>query len=123
MCDNCHYHGSVMGTQEDARKSFLSAIANASSQVSDMQAGIIAKDFKDRMEVAAFGSVPDILNISSRIYLGYLKIALDKAKTEKDLLMIAGLYDQLSDTAIQISGFVDELSTTADEIKASLKEG
>ena len=57
------------------------------------------------------------------MYLANLKVALDKAKADKDIELVAKLYDQLASTAIQISGFIDELGTTADEIKASLKEG
>lgn len=123
MCNKCQSHSAKMMGATDARKGFLTMIADASSQVSEMSAGIIAKNIGDQVEIGAFGSIKEVISISGNMYLANLKVALDKAKAEKDIELVAKLYDQLANTAIQISGFIDELSTTADEIKASLKEG
>lgn len=123
MCNHCQSHSAKMVGATDARKGFLTMIADTSSQISEMQAGIIAKNIGDKVEIGAFGSIEEVISISGNMYLANLKVALDKAKADKDLVLIAKLYDQLTGTAIQISGFVDELSRTTDEIKASMKEG
>ena len=123
MCYHCELHGANMKEANDARKDFLTMIADTSSQISEMEAGIIVRNIGDKVEIGAFGSIKDILSMSGNLYLANLKVALDKAKAEKDLEVVAKLYNQLAHTAIQISGFIDELSATADEIKASMKEG
>ena len=123
MCNHCQSHSAKMVGATDARKGFLTMITDASSQISEMETGIIAKSNGDKVEIGAFGSIEDVISISGNMYLANLKVALDKAKADKDIELVAKLYDQLASTAIQISGFIDELGTTADEIKASLKEG
>lgn len=123
MCYHCELHGSSKKEVNDARKDFLTMIADTSSQISEMESGILARNVGDKVGIGAFGSIKDILSMSGNLYLANLKVALDKAKDEKDLEMVAKLYNQLAHTAIQISGFIDELSATANEIKASMKEG
>lgn len=123
MCNHCQSHSAKMVGTTDARKGFLTMIADASSQISEMETGIIAKSNGDKVEIGAFGSIEEVISISGNMYLANLKVALDKAKADKDIELVAKLYDQLANTAIQISGFIDELGTTSDEIKASLKEG
>lgn len=123
MCNHCQSHSASRMGANDARKGFLSMIVTTSSQVSEMEAGILVKNFGDNVEVGAFGSINDILSMSGNLYLANLKVGLEEAKAEKNIELVSRLYDQLAVTAIQISGFIDELSKTTDEIKASKKEG
>ena len=123
MCYHCELHGASKKEANDARKDFLTMFADTSSQISEMESGILARNVGDKVEIGAFGSIKDILSMSGNLYLANLKVALDKAKAEKDLEMVAKLYNQLAHTALQISGFIDELSSTTEEIKASMKEG
>lgn len=123
MCNHCQSHSAKMVGATDARKGFLTMIADASSQISEMETGIIAKSNGDKVEIGAFGSIKDVLSVSGNMYTANLKVALDKAKADNDIELVAHLYHQLTETAIQISNFIDELSATADGIKESLKEG
>ena len=43
MCNHCQSHSAKMVGATDARKGFLTMIADASSQISEMETGIIAK--------------------------------------------------------------------------------
>ena len=123
MCNHCQSHSAKMVGATDTRKGFLTMIADASSQISEMETGIIAKSNGDKVEIGAFGSIKDVLSVSGNMYAANLKVALDKAKADNDIELVAHLYHQLTETAIQISNFIDDLSATADEIKASMKEG
>lgn len=123
MCNHCQSNSAKMVGATDARKGFLTMIADASSQISEMETGIIAKSNGDKVEIGAFGSIEDVLSVSANMYTANLKVALDKAKADNDFELVAHLYHQLTETAIQISNFIDELSTTADEIKEASKEG
>lgn len=123
MCNHCQSHSAKMVGSTDARKGFLTMIADASSQISEMETGIIAKSIKDKVEIGAFGSIEDVISISGNMYLANLKVALDKAKADKDLETAFMLFNQIVNMTDGIKEFMSELDKTTDEIKASLKEG
>jgi hypothetical protein len=107
----------------DARKGFLTMIADTSSQVSEMSAGIIAKNIGDKVEIGAFGSIEGVISISGNMFLANLKVALDKAKAEKDLDTVFMLFNQIVNMTDNLKGFMVELDKTTDEIKASMMGG
>ena len=75
MCNHCQSHSAKMVGATDARKGFLTMIADASSQISEMETGIIAKSNGDKVEIGAFGSIEDVISISGNMYLANLKVA------------------------------------------------
>lgn len=123
MCNHCQSHSAKMVGATDARKGFLTMIADASSQVSEMEAGIIAKSNGDKVEIGAFGSIEDVISISGNMFLANLKVGLDKAKAEKDLETVFMLFSQIVNMTDNVKDFMVELDKTTDEIKASMKEG
>lgn len=121
MCNHCQSHGLDDEAKKQVRQGFLKMLADSSSQMSEMEAGILIKNFGGgRTEVGSFGSLNDIVSISSYTYLAVLKVALDKAKAEKDMATAIMLYNQVTGTAEQLKGFIAELDKTTDEIKASM---
>ena len=123
MCNHCQSHGLSEEAKNQVRSGFLSMLANSSSQISEMDAGILVKNIDGKVEVASFGSLTNIVSMSSYNYLAVLKVALDKAKSENDIQMAFMLFDQLVSLTDNLKGFMEELDRTTDEIKASLKEG
>ena len=61
--------------------------------------------------------------MSSKVSMSVLKIALEKAKSEKDIQLAFMLFNQVNDIANELKGFVAELDEVTDEIKSSAKEG
>ena len=99
-------------------------LVDSSSQMSEMEAGILIKNFGGgRTEVGSFGSLNDILDMSSQTYPALLKVALDRAKAENDLELTFMLFDQVNDMAHALRGFTEELDKVTDEIKASMMGG
>ena len=45
MCNHCHNHGAGEESKNQVRRGFLKMLADSSSQMSKMQAGIIIKNF------------------------------------------------------------------------------
>lgn len=123
MCNHCQSHSAKMIGATDARKVFLTMIADASSQISEMETGIIAKSNGDKVEIGAFGSIEDVISISGNMFLANLKVGLDKAKAEKDLETAFMLFNQIVNMTDGIKEFMSELDKTTAEIKASMKEG
>ena len=123
MCNHCQSHSAKMVGATDARKGFLSMIADASSQISEMETGIVATSNGDKVEIGAFGSIEDVISISGNMFLANLKVGLDKAKAEKDLETVFMLFSQIVDMTDNVKEFMVELDKTTDEIKASMKEG
>lgn len=123
MCNHCQSHSAKMMDATDARKGFLTMIADTSSQVSEMSAGIIAKNIGDKVEIGAFGSIEGVISISGNMFLANLKVALDKAKAEKDLDTVFMLFNQIVNMTDNLKGFMVELDKTTDEIKASMMGG
>ena len=96
-------------------------LADSSSQMSKMQAGIIIKNFGGgKTEVGSFGSLKNILDMSSQTYTALLKVALDKAKAENDIALTFMLSEQVTNMANALKGFVAELDETTEEIKESM---
>lgn len=121
MCNHCHSHGSGEDSKKQVRQGFLKMLVDSSSQMSEMEAGIVIKDFGGgKREVGSFGSLYDILDMSSQAYTALLKVALDRAKAENDLGLTFLLFDQVGDMANALKGFTAELDKTTDEIKASM---
>ena len=121
MCNHCHSHGSSEESKKQVRLGFLKMLADSSSQMSEMEAGILIKNFGGgRTEVGSFGSLQDILDMSSQTYTALLKVALDRAKAENDLALTFMLFDQVNDMANALKGFVAELDETTEEIKESM---
>ena len=79
MCNHCNHNGDDQKAQEYAQKVFLSQLAETSTEISRMTSGILAKDIDGQVEIYSFGSLKDILSISSNAYLGSLEFALEKA--------------------------------------------
>lgn len=123
MCNHCQSHDFGEVAKNQVRSGFLSILAKTSSQISEMEAGIIVKDFGDDMKIGAFGSFDDVLSMASRVYISNLKVALDKAKSENDIQMAFMLFSQVSAMANNLKSFVAELDKTTEEIKSSIKEG
>ena len=123
MCNHCQSHSAKMVGATDARKGFLSMIAGASSKISEMETGIIAKSNGDKVEIGAFGSIEDVISISGNMFLANLKVGLDKAKAENDLETVFMLFRQIVNMTDNVKEFMVELDKTTDEIKASLNEG
>ena len=122
MCYHCELHGSSKKEVNDARKDFLTMIADTSSQISEMESGILARNVGDKVEIGAFGSIEGILSMTSHAYTATLKVALDKAKSEKDIEMAFMLFNQIVNMTDNHRDFMTDLDKTTDEIKASMKE-
>lgn len=124
MCNHCHNHGAGEESKNQVRRGFLKMLADSSSQMSKMQAGIIIKNFGGgKTEVGSFGSLMNILDMSSQTYTSLLKVALDKAKAENDIALTFMLSEQVTNMANALKGFVAELDETTEEIKESMMEG
>lgn len=124
MCNHCQSHGLGEGSKKQVRQGFLKMLVDSSSQMSEMEAGILIKNFGGgRTEVGSFGSLNDILDMSSQTYPALLKVALDRAKAENDLELTFMLFDQVNDMAHALRGFTEELDKVTDEIKASMMGG
>ena len=80
MCNHCHSHEAVEKFKADSRKVFLSSLSETSSQISEIEVGILAKDLKDSVGVVTFGSIPDILGMLNMVYMSVLKASLEKSK-------------------------------------------
>lgn len=123
MCNHCQSHEADEKFKVESRKVFLSSLSETSSQISKMNAGILAKDMEDSVGVVSFGSFQDVLAMSSKVSMSVLKIALEKAKSEKDIQLAFMLFNQVDAIANDLKGFVAELDKTTDEIKASMMGG
>lgn len=123
MCNHCHSHEAVEKFKTDSRKAFLSSLSETSSQISEIEVGILAKDVKDSVGVITFGSIPDILGMLNMVYMSVLKASLEKAKSENDIQMAFMLFNQIVNITDEIKDFMTELDKITDEIKASINEG
>lgn len=123
MCNHCQSHEADEKFKAESHKVFLSSLAETSSQISKMNAGILAKDMEDSFGIVSFGPFQDVLAMSSKVSMSVLKIALEKAKSEKDIQLAFMLFNQVNDMANELKGFVAELDKVTDEIKSSAKEG
>ncbi len=124
MCNHCHNHGAGEESKNQVRQGFLKMLDDSSSQMSKMQAGIIIKNFGGgKTEVCSFGSLMNILDMSSQTYTALLKVALDKAKAENDIALTFMLFEQVTNMANALKGFVSELDETTEEIKESMMGG
>lgn len=74
MCNHCNHSGDDQKAQEYAQKVFLSQLAETSTEISRMTSGILAKDIDGQVEIYSFGSLKDILSISSNAYYMYQNI-------------------------------------------------
>lgn len=120
MCNHCHNHGAGEESKNQVRRGFLKMLADSSSQMSKMQAGIIKNFGGGKTEVGSFGSLRNILDMSSQTYTELLKVALDKAKAENDIALTFMLFEQVTNMANALKGFVAELDETTEEIKESM---
>ena len=124
MCNHCHNHGAGEESKNQVHRGFLKMLADSSSQMTKMQAGIIIKNFGGgKTEVGSFGSLINILDMSSQTYTALLKVALDKAKAENDIALTFMLFEQVTNMANALKGFVAELDETTEEIKESMMGG
>ena len=123
MCNHCNSHGLGEESKNQVRQGFLKMLADSSSQLSEMDAGILIKNFGGKTEVGSFGSLENILAMSSHTYTAILKVILDKARSEKDIALTFMLFEQVNDMANALKGFTADLDKATDEIKASMKEG
>ena len=122
MCNHCQSHGLGEEAKNHVRNGFLSMLADSSSQISEMEAGVIIKNLKGNLEIGSFGSLGGILSMISHAYTATLKVALDKAKSENDIEMAFMLFNQIVGMTNQLKDFMTDLDKTTDEIKASMKE-
>ena len=122
MCNHCQSHGSGEEAKNQVRKGFLKMLADSSSQISEMDAGVIIKNLSGNLEIGSFGSIEGILSMTSHTYTATLKVALDKAKSENDIEMAFMLFNQIVGMTNQLKDFMTDLDKTTDEIKASMKE-
>ena len=123
MCNHCHSHEAVEKFKIESRNVFLSSLAETSSQVSEMDVGILAKDVQGSTKVVTFGTMPEILDMANKTYMSILKVALEKAKEEHNLGIVSDLYEQAAISALQINSFVTELDKITDAFKEALKGG
>lgn len=123
MCNHCNNHGLGEESKNKVRQGFLKMLADSSSQMSEMDVGILIKNFGGKTEVGSFGSLMNILDISSQTYTSLLKVALDKAKAENDIALTFMLFEQVTNMANALKGFVAELDETTEEIKESMMGG
>lgn len=124
MCNHCHNHGAGEESKNQVLRGFLKMLADSSSQMSKMQAGIIIKNFGGgKTEVGSFGSLMNILDMSSQTYTALLKVALNKAKAENDIALTFMLSEQVTNMANALKGFVAELDETTEEINESMMGG
>ena len=98
-------------------------LADSSSQMSEMDAGILIKNFGGKTEVGSFGSLDNILDMSSQTYTAILNVVLDKAKADNDLILAYMLFNKIVGMTDELKEFMTNLDKTTDEIKASMKEG
>ena len=122
MCNHCQSHGLGEEAKNHVRNGFLSILADSSSQISEMEAGVIIKNLKGNLEIGSFGSIEGILSMTSHTYTATLKVALGKAKSEKDIEMAFMLFNQIVNMTDNLRDFMTELDNATDEIKASMKE-
>lgn len=122
MCNHCQSHGSGEEVKNQVRKGFLKMLADSSSQISEMDAGVIIKNLSGNLEIGSFGSIEGILSMTSHTYTATLKVALGKAKSENDIEMAFMLFNQIVGMTNQLKDFMTDLDKTTDEIKASMKE-
>lgn len=120
MCNHCQSHGSGEEAKNHVRKGFLKMLADSSSQISEMDSGVIIKNLSGNLEIGSFGSLMNILDMSSQTYTALLKVALDKAKAENDIALTFMLSEQVANMANALKGFVSELDETTEEIKESM---
>lgn len=123
MCNQCQSHGSGEKAKNQVRQGFLKMLADSSSQISEMDAGVINKNLNGNLEIGSFGSIEGILSMTSHTYTATLKVALDKAKSENDIEMAFMLFNQIVGMTNQLKDFMTDLDKTTDEIKESMKEG
>lgn len=123
MCNHCQSHGSGEKAKNRVRQGFLKMLADSSSQISEMDVGVIIKNLSDNLEIGSFGSIEGILSMTSHTYTATLKVALDKAKSENDIEMAFMLFNQIVGMTNQLKDFMTDLDKTTDEIKESMKEG
>ena len=123
MCNQCQSHGSGEKAKNQVRQGFLKMLADSSSQISEMDAGVIIKNLNGNLEIGSFGSIDGILSMTSHTYTATLKVALDKAKSENDIEMAFMLFNQIVGMTNQLKDFMTDLDKTTDEIKESMKEG
>lgn len=118
MCNHCNHNGDDHKAQEYGQKVFLSQLAETSTEISRMTSGILAKDVDGQVEIYSFGSLKDILSISSNAYLGSLEFALEKAVEEGNVLSLMGLYGHL----LHVSKHVEEFLSKARDSQAEILE-
>lgn len=106
MCNHCNHNGDDQKAQEYAQKVFLSQLAETSTEISRMTSCILAKDIDGQVEIYSFGSLKDILSISSNAYLDSLEFALEKAIEGDNVLSLMGLYGHLLHVSKHIEEFV-----------------
>lgn len=124
MCNHCHNHGVGEESKNQVRQGFLKMLADSSSQMSEMQAGIIIKNFGGgKTEVGSFGSLMNILDMSSQTYTAILNVVLDKAKSDNDLILAYMLFNKIVGMTDELKDFMTNLDKITDEIKSSMKEG
>ena len=123
MCNQCQSHGSGEKAKNQVRQGFLKMLADSSSQISEMDAGVIIKNLNGNLEIGSFGSIEGILSMTSHTYTATLKVALDKAKSENDIEMAFMLFNQIVGMTNQLKDFMTDLDKTTDEIKESMEEG
>lgn len=123
MCNHCQSHGLGEDTKNQVRKGFLKMLADSSSQISEMDAGVLIKNLSGNLEIDSFGSLDGILSMTSHTYIATLKVALNKAKSENDIEMAFMLFNQIVTITDGIKEFMNALDKTTDEIKASMMGG
>ena len=123
MCNHCKNHGLGEESKNKVRQGFLKMLADSSSQMSEMEAGILIKNFGGKTEVGSFGSLDNILDMSSQTYTAILNVVLDKAKADNDLILAYMLFNKIVGMTDELKDFMTNLDKTTDEIKESMKEG
>ena len=118
MCNHGNHNGYDQKAQEYAQKVFLSQLAETSTEISRMTSGILAKDIDGQVEIYSFGSLKDILSISSNAYLGSLEFALEKVIEGDNVLSLMGLYGHL----LHVSKHIEEFVHKAGEAQAEILE-
>ena len=116
MCNHCTHNGNEQKAHEYARKVFLSQIAETSTEISKMNSGVLAKTVDGQVEVCSFGSLKDILSISSGSYLNSLEFALEKAVEEGNVASLMGLYGHMLHVSKHIEEFLNKAGEAQEEI-------
>ena len=116
MCNHCNHNGNEQEAHEYARKVFLSQIAETSTEISKMTSGVLVKTVDGQVEVCSFGSLKDILSLSSGTYLNSLEFALEKAVEEGNVVSLMGLYGHMLHVSKHIEEFLNKAGKAQEEI-------